>query len=187
VNQAEKTALTQSLEPSITPVLLEEAEGANVVPDTIESLNLGGPEMVSGIQEPEATEPEGERMEERLKQSGDQIDDQADSQFEADVAQAEVVEEITRPAPPVDDGISDLFSVTDDDIGAGEDLDDLTDVDFERDILDADDDGSIESLVSVDTQRDIMGVEPKRKVRKVRIVRPTYRPPPTGGMGTLRY
>jgi hypothetical protein len=127
-------------------------------------------------------------MDERLRQTADQVDDQADSQFESDVEQAEVVEEITRPAPPVDDGISDLFSVTDDDIGAGDDLDDLTDVSFEEDILDSDQDGTLNSLVDVDVQRDVIGVEPKRKKRMVRIVRPAYRPPPnTGGMGTMRY
>ena len=186
MNQAEKTALTQSLDPSITPVLLEDAEGANVVPDTVESSNLGGPEMVSGIEEPEATEPEGEHMEERLRQTVDQVDDQADSQFESDVEQAEVVEEITRPAPPVDDGISDLFSVTDDDIGAGDDLDDLTDVSFEEDILDSDPDGTLNSLVDVDVARDIIGTPSRKRIkpRTIKRVRTYY--PPGASLGGLR-
>jgi len=55
------------------------------------------------------------------------------------------------------DGISDLFRVTPEDVGASEeDLSDLTDVDVERDVLDADEDGSLDSLTVV-TEADIMG------------------------------
>lgn len=63
-----------------------------------------------------------------------------------------------RPeAQEEDDGISDLFRVTAEDVGASdEDLNDLTDVDLEKDILDADEDGSLDDLVVV-TEADIMG------------------------------
>lgn len=63
-----------------------------------------------------------------------------------------------RPeAQEEDDGISDLFRVTAEDVGASdEDLSDLTDVDIERDVLDADEDGSLDDLVVV-TEDDIMG------------------------------
>ena len=57
------------------------------------------------------------------------------------------------------DGISDLFTVTDEDVeSSDEDLSDLTDVDIEKDVLDSDDDGSLDDLVSV-TEEDIMGDE----------------------------
>ena len=57
------------------------------------------------------------------------------------------------------DGISDLFTVTDEDVESSDEaLSDLTDVDIEKDILDSDDDGSLDDLVSV-TEEDIMGDE----------------------------
>ncbi len=57
------------------------------------------------------------------------------------------------------DGISDLFTVTPEDVGASdEDLSDLTDVDIDRDIVDADEDGSLDDLTRV-TEEDIMGFE----------------------------
>ena len=57
------------------------------------------------------------------------------------------------------DGISDLFTVTDEDVESSDEaLSDLTDVDIEKDVLDSDDDGSLDDLVSV-TEEDIMGDE----------------------------
>ncbi len=83
------------------------------------------------------------------------------------------------------DGISDLFRVTAEDVGASdEDLSDLTDVDIERDILDADKDGSLDDLTEV-TEADIMGDDDfgqrpakpsSRQPRRRRIV-PRYQPP----------
>ena len=83
------------------------------------------------------------------------------------------------------DGISDLFEVSDEDIGASDDdLSDLTDVDIERDVLDADDDGSLDDLVSV-TEEDIMGDElgqrpsapPSRQAKARYRLTPRYQPP----------
>ena len=83
------------------------------------------------------------------------------------------------------DGISDLFGVSDEDIGASDsDLSDLTDVDVERDVLDADDDGSLDDLVSV-TEEDIMGDElgqrpsapPSRQAKARYRLTPRYQPP----------
>ena len=99
----------------------------------------------------------------------------------------------SRPeAQGEDDGISDLFRVTDEDVGASdEDLSDLTDVDMEHDILDADDDGTLNDLVDV-TEEDIMGDELGQRPSKPasRQQRPRYRitpryQPPTSmrGMG----
>ena len=95
-----------------------------------------------------------------------------------------------RPvAQEEDDGISDLFRVTPEDVGASdEDLSDLTDVDMEHDILDADEDGTLNDLVDV-TNEDIMGFEgvgqrpskPASQQRR-RIVR-RYGPPPDTMMG----
>ena len=64
----------------------------------------------------------------------------------------------SRPeAREEEDGISDLFRVTPEDVGASEeDLSDLTDVDIEKDVLDADANGSLDDLVVV-TEADIMG------------------------------
>lgn len=87
------------------------------------------------------------------------------------------------------DGISDLFRVTDEDLGASEeDLSDLTDVDIERDILDADEDGSLDDLVSV-TEEDIMGDEigqrpskpPSQQHKIRRRILPRYIPPTSMG------
>jgi len=81
-----------------------------------------------------------------------------------------------------DDGISDLFTVTDEDVGASdEDLSDLTDVDMEHDILDADEDGTLDDLVSV-TEEDIMGDE-----RGQRPSKPPSQQRKTGYMTTPRY
>jgi hypothetical protein len=83
----------------------------------------------------------------------------------------------TRPeAQGEDDGISDLFRVDPADVGASEeDLSDLTDVDIERDVLDADEDGSLDNLITV-TSEDIMGDDvygqrPSRPASKQRLVR----------------
>ena len=96
----------------------------------------------------------------------------------------------SRPeAQEEDDGISDLFRVTDEDVGASdEDLSDLTDVDMEHDILDADEDGTLNDLVDV-TEADIMGDElgqrPSRPASQQYRVRrralPRYQPPTSMG------
>ena len=96
----------------------------------------------------------------------------------------------SRPeAQEEDDGISDLFRVTDEDVGASdEDLSDLTDVDMERDILDAGPDGSLDDLVDV-TEADIMGDErgqrpskPASQQRRPKYrVTPRYQPPTSMG------
>lgn len=96
----------------------------------------------------------------------------------------------SRPeAQEEDDGISDLFRVTAEDVGAfDEDLSDLTDVDMERDILDAGPDGSLDDLVDV-TEADIMGDElgqrPSRpasqQYRTRRRITPRYLPPTSMG------
>ena len=87
------------------------------------------------------------------------------------------------------DGISDLFTVTDEDVGASdEDLSDLTDVDIEKDVLDADEDGSLNDLVDV-TEDDIMGDEigqrpsrPSSQQRRTRYkISPRYQPPTSLG------
>ena len=87
------------------------------------------------------------------------------------------------------DGISDLFTVTDEDVGASdEDLSDLTDVDMENDILDADEDGTLNDLVDV-TDEDIMGDErgqrpsapPSRQRRPRYRISPRYQLPTSMG------
>jgi len=96
----------------------------------------------------------------------------------------------SRPeAQEEDDGISDLFRVTDEDVGASEDdLSDLTDVDIERDVLDAGDTGDLSDLVDV-TEADIMGDEigqrpskpASQQPRTRRRMTPRYRPPTSMG------
>lgn len=76
-----------------------------------------------------------------------------------------------------DDGISDLFKSLDQD-EIDEDIRDLTDVDAEVDIIDSDDDGTLDSLTEV-SRADIMGddedisMETERK--QSRRVSPTAR------------
>lgn len=84
-----------------------------------------------------------------------------------------------------EDGISDLFNVdVDEEL---EDVDELVDVDFDRDILDAGEDGTLEDLVNVDRE-DIIGTPPAPR-RKLVKPKPRYRIvrryPPTTGMGGL--
>jgi len=96
----------------------------------------------------------------------------------------------SRPeAQEESDGISDLFRVTDEDVGADdESMSDLTDVDMEHDILDADEDGSLDDLVDV-TEEDIMGDErgqrpsrPASQQRRPRYrITPRYQPPTSMG------
>jgi hypothetical protein len=96
----------------------------------------------------------------------------------------------SRPeAQDTEDGISDLFRVTDEDVGASDDdLSDLTDVDMEHDILDADDDGTLNDLVDV-TYEDIMGDErgqrpskpPSQQHRPRYRLSPRYQPPTSMG------
>jgi len=85
------------------------------------------------------------------------------------------------------DGISDLFTVDDDDLDAGEGVDDLVEVDMERDILDADEGtGDLSDLVDV-TDEDIMGNEeygqrpskPASQQRRSRNRIPSRYQPPT--------
>ena len=116
-----------------------------------------------------------------MPQSNDEIE-QGDSIIippEGEIEEQETIEQKLAPAPkPVptggwdwigspsrpeakehSDGISDLFTVTDEDVESSDEaLSDLTDVDIEKDILDSDDDGSLDDLVSV-TEEDIMGDE----------------------------
>ena len=96
----------------------------------------------------------------------------------------------SRPeAQAESDGISDLFRVTEEDVGASdEDLSDLTDVDIDRDIVDADEDGTLDDLVNV-SEEDIMGDElgqrPSRPLsqqsRVRRRISPRYLPPTSMG------
>jgi hypothetical protein len=96
----------------------------------------------------------------------------------------------SRPeAQEESDGISDLFRVTPEDVGASdEDLSDLTDVDMERDILDAGEDGTLDDLVDV-TEADIMGDESgqrpstpaSRQPRNRYRLTPRYQPPTSMG------
>jgi len=86
------------------------------------------------------------------------------------------------------DGISDLFTVDDEDLDAGEGVDDLVEVDMERDIIDADEDGSLDDLVDV-TWDDVMGNEygqrPSKQTRpqpRRRTRRYNERPTSLGGM-----
>ena len=87
------------------------------------------------------------------------------------------------------DGISDLFTVDDDDLDAGEGVDDLVTVDIERDIMDADaETGDLSDLVDV-TEEDIMGSSDygqpsSRQQRRVAGRRISRQLPPTslGGM-----
>ena len=77
------------------------------------------------------------------------------------------------------DGISDLFTYDSDAESA--DVDDLVEVDFDKDILDAGPDGTIEDLVRVD-QSDIMG-GPRRKKKVVRRIIRRRQPPTSPIMG----
>jgi len=86
------------------------------------------------------------------------------------------------------DGISDLFEVSDEDIGGGEEIDDLVEVDMERDIIDAGEDGTLDDLVNV-TNEDIMGsgehAQPPPKgarLVKRRVSRQSTSPPNMGGL-----
>ena len=80
-----------------------------------------------------------------------------------------------------DDGISDLFDL---DVEAEmEDVDDLVDVDFDKDILDANENGDLEDLVNV-SQEDIMGRTPPKRRKPARSSRrPTRSPTSMGGIG----
>lgn len=95
----------------------------------------------------------------------------------------------SRPeAKEQSDGISDLFTVDDEDIDAGEGVEELVSVDIERDILDADEDGGLDDLVDV-TEEDIMGSvdygqPPSRNSRRLSKRKRAQTQPPTssGGM-----
>ena len=73
------------------------------------------------------------------------------------------------------DGISDLFTYDSDAESA--DVDDLVEVDFDKDILDVGEDGTLDDLTRV-TSEDVMG-GPRRKKKIRKIVR---RRPPTSPM-----
>lgn len=96
---------------------------------------------------------------------------------------AEVEEQEQEPAPEArekpDDGISDLFSVTDEDILG--DIDERVEVDVEEDIVD----GPLDDLTEVSNE-DIMGAVPKQKPRfriQPKGRRTIYRPPLSGMSG----
>ena len=86
-----------------------------------------------------------------------------------------------------DDGISDLFEINEGDFDETDGVDDLVDVDFERDILDANENGDLEDLVNV-TNEDIMGSAPRPRQPRYRPVvrRPTRRFEPPTSMRGLR-
>ena len=69
------------------------------------------------------------------------------------------------------DGISDLLEVNEGDFDETEGVDDLVDVDFERDILDANENGDIEDLVNV-SMEDVMGSAPRPRQPQYRRVAP---------------
>lgn len=87
-----------------------------------------------------------------------------------------------------DDGISDLFAAPDLE-EEDEDVGDLVDVDFERDVLDADEDGTLEDLVNVDRE-DIVGLPPPQRNLRYRVTpsgrRIMRREPPSGMQGIGR-
>lgn len=99
--------------------------------------------------------------------------------------EAEVREQIgVDPTAKHSDGISDLFEVDND-----PDTDDVVSVDMEKDILDADEDGGFDDLLTV-TEEDVMGDDigqtplkrkPRRIVRRVRRTDRPYYPPTTLG------
>jgi len=86
------------------------------------------------------------------------------------------------------DGISDLFTVSDEDIGVGADIDDLVEVDMDSDIIDAGEDGTLNDLVDV-SEADIMGFgeydQPPPKRYRTANRRVSRQPPPTS-MGGIR-
>lgn len=94
-----------------------------------------------------------------------------------------------------DDDLSDLFEVDRDELT---DTTDVVRVDMEKDILDADEDGTLDDLVTV-TDEDIMGDEmygqspldtqavQERKKKEQQVRRPVYPvapPPQVGGLNT---
>lgn len=100
-----------------------------------------------------------------------------------------------QPEEKKDDGMSDLFSVDRDELT---DTEDVVGVDMEEDILDADEDGSLDSLTTV-TEEDIMGddlygqspldtsdvQDRKKRVQQIRRpIYPTAPPPQIGGLNT---
>jgi len=93
-----------------------------------------------------------------------------------------------RPeAKKFDDGISDLVEGPDLE-QEEEDMDDLMGVDFEVDILDVGDDGTLEDLVNV-TNEDIIGMAPRPQYRRPAPRRRTTRrngPPPDTSLGGMR-
>jgi len=81
------------------------------------------------------------------------------------------------------DGISDLFEVNEDDLL--DDPDDVTDLDYEVDVLDAGEDGTLDDLVNV-SQEDVMGSPPQPSKRRYKRTRRLYRPSPPTGLGGMR-
>ena len=84
------------------------------------------------------------------------------------------------------DGISDLFAVSDEDVL--DDVEELVEVDMDRDVIDAGEDGTLGDLVNV-TEEDIMGSgeynQPAPKRYRVAKRGTTRQPPPTS-VGGLR-
>lgn len=160
----------------MVPLPVEEMEsGAG---DTEEELTIEGQELPEPIPPMEVEpEPEPARMPSRK-----------DGGFEW-------VGSERRDEAAEGDGISDLFRVTDEDVGAGADVDDLVEVDMEKDVIDAGPDGTLDDLTDV-TVADIMGDEefgqpltrqPKRRLSRTRA--PSggrFAPAPPPGLRGLR-
>ena len=132
---------------------------------------------------PARLEPVAEPDEESIEEGEELVEQEEQEQPEGDKKTVWV----GSPDAPrkADDGISDLFegpNLEEED----EDMADLTEVDFEKDILDAGDDGTLDDLTSV-SQEDIIGRSPKRKVvrRPVRRTARRYNPP--AQMGGLQF
>ena len=84
------------------------------------------------------------------------------------------------------DGISDLFTVDPEQIT--DDVEELCDVDFDRDIMDSNENGDLEDLVNV-TNEDIIGMAPRPQYRRPAPRRRTNRrngPPPPTSLGGMR-
>lgn len=91
---------------------------------------------------------------------------------------------LQEPNDKFSDGISDLFEAPDQE-EIEDDMDDLTSVDEETDIID----GPLDDLTDVDLEKDIMGFEgteprqPRYRSAPRKAIRPRYEPPTSlGGM-----
>lgn len=127
------------------------------------------PDELRRYQPPTIPEPVGEP---EMEMEEEQPEEQSGSKWEW-------IGSDKRPeAQEHSDGISDLMEVNEGDFDETDGVDDLVEVDFDRDILDANENGDIEDLVNVDME-DIMGSAPRR-------TRPAPRRAPSGRR-TIRY